>query len=1028
MATDAQALLLQVSADTSKAVKRLDDLQKKLNGTAKAAERSFDKANDNIARTFGKGLGAAVGQEVDALAGQASRASTVLSGFGLAGVAAAAGIGALSVALSGAREAARFADEIADTADRLHVTTDALQEYRYAIRAAGGEEKGADEALEKFSVTLGKAQQGLERSQKAFRALGFTEEQIAGFQSAEEALEQVVERISGLSDVQQDAIIQQLGLEGIKPLIDDGVESMKRLRDEARKVGVVMDADLIKRGAELNQQFETVQQVIDIQLKSALVDLGPILLGLIKLVASLASAARDVVDAFRSIQNKTVQGLQSQRDERLRQAESPLARAVPALRRRALAEAATFDREIKRREAEAKAPPPPRPSRNLIDTSAGGGARGGSSRARSAPREARDTTFERTQQVDAALLDAERDLLQAWSQLVVGADQRAEISKSILDVEQQLLNARLDKQVADINADEGLSAAKKAELVASLEIVRAEQGKVDALRREVIDREVAQQKAREGLELRQEEVDAQAELVQLELSLARTAADRRDLSLKLLDLADQRVKLEQEAVLASKESTEVEKELARRRLRLLEQTRGTREEATRRDTAGPLERFVNDNRGSEVLLERQTQTLVNGLGDLSTALADAAINGGNFLDSLRNIVNELATETLADTIQTVLANGLSSLGLGTAPADAAGAAGAAAAGPAIGAAITTAGTTAGAAMGSAITTGGTTSATQFTTSISTAGTSAATAMGTAITAAGAQAAAAMAAAISTANASSNLTSLGSSFSFSGGTGGGDLFAGLYAEGGRVRGPGTGKSDSIPAYLSNGEFVINAEAAKKNLTLLTAINDGRMPKYAAGGEVASPSPVAVTPPTFTPPVFTAPTFEAPRFAPDRSSRDLSPATSFALEPRAPAPLPAVAKPPPVFPLLPTGPIRGPGTGKSDSILAKVSNGEFLVNARDTRKHRDLLETINRGALPRFAEGGFVGPKVSIPNNLMQGLARGGPVQSEPTSGGVHIGGIYVTPTGHMSATDNRRTASQIAAGLRREIAGTAKAGF
>lgn len=56
----------------------------------------------------------------------------------------------------------------------------------------------------------------------------------------------------------------------------------------------------------------------------------------------------------------------------------------------------------------------------------------------------------------------------------------------------------------------------------------------------------------------------------------------------------------------------------------------------------------------------------------------------------------------------------------------------------------------------------------------------------------------------------------------------------------------------------------------------------------------------------------------------------------------------------------GAVNGPGTGTSDSILARLSNGEFVVNARQTAKYRPLLETINRGVagLPGFANGGMV----------------------------------------------------------------------
>jgi hypothetical protein len=54
----------------------------------------------------------------------------------------------------------------------------------------------------------------------------------------------------------------------------------------------------------------------------------------------------------------------------------------------------------------------------------------------------------------------------------------------------------------------------------------------------------------------------------------------------------------------------------------------------------------------------------------------------------------------------------------------------------------------------------------------------------------------------------------------------------------------------------------------------------------------------------------------------------------------------------------GYITGPGTGTSDSIYARLSNGEYVINAKQTKKHRRLLENINRGLIPHFATGGPV----------------------------------------------------------------------
>jgi hypothetical protein len=55
----------------------------------------------------------------------------------------------------------------------------------------------------------------------------------------------------------------------------------------------------------------------------------------------------------------------------------------------------------------------------------------------------------------------------------------------------------------------------------------------------------------------------------------------------------------------------------------------------------------------------------------------------------------------------------------------------------------------------------------------------------------------------------------------------------------------------------------------------------------------------------------------------------------------------------------GHIRGPGTSTSDSIPARLSDGEFVINAAQTSKHLSLLHAINRGEIAAFAAGGLVG---------------------------------------------------------------------
>ena len=73
---------------------------------------------------------------------------------------------------------------------------------------------------------------------------------------------------------------------------------------------------------------------------------------------------------------------------------------------------------------------------------------------------------------------------------------------------------------------------------------------------------------------------------------------------------------------------------------------------------------------------------------------------------------------------------------------------------------------------------------------------------------------------------------------------------------------------------------------------------------------------------------------------------------------------------VFRLQHGGLIHGPGGPKSDSILARVSDGEFVVNAAATQAHLPLLEATN--ATPRFHEGGPVGvPITALPAPTVAG---------------------------------------------------------
>jgi hypothetical protein len=89
-------------------------------------------------------------------------------------------------------------------------------------------------------------------------------------------------------------------------------------------------------------------------------------------------------------------------------------------------------------------------------------------------------------------------------------------------------------------------------------------------------------------------------------------------------------------------------------------------------------------------------------------------------------------------------------------------------------------------------------------------------------------------------ASSDVTGLLGKTGSSVAGGASSLFSSLkglfHAAGGLITGPGSGTSDSIPAMLSDGEYITPADKTRRFLPLLEAIRHGRLDGFANGGLV------------------------------------------------------------------------------------------------------------------------------------------------------------------------------------------------
>lgn len=94
----------------------------------------------------------------------------------------------------------------------------------------------------------------------------------------------------------------------------------------------------------------------------------------------------------------------------------------------------------------------------------------------------------------------------------------------------------------------------------------------------------------------------------------------------------------------------------------------------------------------------------------------------------------------------------------------------------------------------------------------------------------------------------------------------------------------------------------------------------------------------------------------------------------------------------------GHVSGPGTGTSDSIPARLSHGEFVVNAAATKRNRGLLEAINSNERVSVSGGSGSGgvaltQSAGVVVNIHEDASRGGQVQSR-NEGGRDVVDIWV----------------------------------
>ncbi len=170
------------------------------------------------------------------------------------------GIGGLASLPSMIAKVSKSIADMADQADRIGITTDSLQELRYAANQAGVDVGELDSGMEKFAKTLSEAQRGQGELNKLFRANGMDQAAIKAL-TFEQALGKVADLMKNAKNAQDALNISSMafGRGAGAALVNfgrQGAAGIEAARKEAHDFNQVISKDLVPSQRELDDAIE----------------------------------------------------------------------------------------------------------------------------------------------------------------------------------------------------------------------------------------------------------------------------------------------------------------------------------------------------------------------------------------------------------------------------------------------------------------------------------------------------------------------------------------------------------------------------------------------------------------------------------------------------------------------------------------------------------------------------------------------------------------------------------------------------
>ena len=256
LSVDLRANSAAFSKDMGKASAALNSSRAKMNRSLGAMDKAFGRVTKSLKRTVGSifNLRGAIG-----------------------GMVAAVGVAGLGLMITRSIAAA---DSIGKVADKVGLTTDELQEMRFAADQTGVAITALDMGMQRFSRRVGEAALGTGELKDTLNRLGIQLHDDQGsLRSVMDILGDYADEVQNATSEQDQLLLAFKGFDSegaaLVNLLRQGKEGIEKFRDQAQSLGLVLDERMVRAAERANDQLSIMRQIIGVNLTSLMISLAP---------------------------------------------------------------------------------------------------------------------------------------------------------------------------------------------------------------------------------------------------------------------------------------------------------------------------------------------------------------------------------------------------------------------------------------------------------------------------------------------------------------------------------------------------------------------------------------------------------------------------------------------------------------------------------------------------------------------------------------------------------------------------------